>query len=661
MLRGLLVLLFVSIGAYADHAPYDRSPAFENGTLGPWPTEAYRSAPVIGPALNQLQYDPRCRDGRSTLLAPRGSSVRSPGPMILDQDGHLAWTRNYGLTGKNTYNVNVYPFRDQAYLTFWVGDDRSGKGEYYMLNSSYLEEYRVLGANNLTADRNEFQITPDGTAILTVVDIHELPDVGWIRDGTFQEVEVATGSPRFQWRASDHVEPVGPRNDQTSQESPLDPYHISSVDKDTKGNYLVSLLSANSLVYVDGRTGKIIWTLGGGQDVNDFEDLSEGAATSFFAQSHAHFVDTSTGSSIALFDNHVDGSASSSSRALYLDIDQEKMTVRLRKEYHPSKPGPVTLLGGSVQLLEEYGRVLVSYGAGAGPASWTEHDVSTGEVLCDVHFAPAFTSTGADASIDAPSIALDRVVRQHWTGYPPTRPDLALSGPEATVSWNGATEVTTWVVQGWNANNETTARAVNGATLDAGDKELGFVTAEQLYRFRYLRVLGINATGHTLGSTKLVRWDPLSPETTLTPGGDLTYAELAEKGGRDEIPTDPSSSSSMKALERFAFFALGFLTACISVIFIWLLLTRRFVPLLAFAISFFIERIYNRACGGWAVIDGYNGDEDLTDEESPADDATQFELLGNPRLASLGSFRPGEFGRDYYDNDDDSDSDDDIV
>lgn len=137
MLRGLLVLLCVSIGVYADHAPYDRSPVFENGTLGPWPTEAYRSAPVIGPALNQLQYDPRCRDGRSTLLAPRGSSVRSPGPMILDQDGHLTWTRNYGLTGKNTYNVNVYPFRDQAYLTFWVGDDRSGKGEYYMVGAQF--------------------------------------------------------------------------------------------------------------------------------------------------------------------------------------------------------------------------------------------------------------------------------------------------------------------------------------------------------------------------------------------------------------------------------------------------------------------------------------------------------------------------------------------
>jgi hypothetical protein len=53
--------------------------------------------------------------------------------MIIDQDGHLVWTKHYG----QTYNANVYRYKGQDYLTFWVGNDGivgHGDGTYYMVS-----------------------------------------------------------------------------------------------------------------------------------------------------------------------------------------------------------------------------------------------------------------------------------------------------------------------------------------------------------------------------------------------------------------------------------------------------------------------------------------------------------------------------------------------
>jgi hypothetical protein len=117
----------------ADRGPYFQSSRFENGDLGQWPTETYRSSALMGPILNYVESNPQCKDGQYTLIAPRGMAVRNPGPMIIDQDGHLVWTKYYG----QTYNVNVYKYKGQDYLTFWVGNDGivgHGDGTYYMVS-----------------------------------------------------------------------------------------------------------------------------------------------------------------------------------------------------------------------------------------------------------------------------------------------------------------------------------------------------------------------------------------------------------------------------------------------------------------------------------------------------------------------------------------------
>ena len=133
MLNGVLILLALVITRVkADYGPYIQSAAYDEGKFGEWPTETYRSSPIVGPALNYLQYSDECKDGLYTFIAPRGNKVANPGPMILDQDGHLVWTKLYG----QSYNLNVYTFKGQDYLTFWVGNDGvggHGEGAYYMV------------------------------------------------------------------------------------------------------------------------------------------------------------------------------------------------------------------------------------------------------------------------------------------------------------------------------------------------------------------------------------------------------------------------------------------------------------------------------------------------------------------------------------------------
>lgn len=147
----LISLLLASV--HADIETYYQSQKFENGNIGPWPSQHFISSNIRAPVPNFVRYGQLCRDGLHTFIAPRGSDVYTPGPMILDQDGHLVWFKPMG----QTYNMNVQTFKGQDYLTFWSGDDSivgHGEGTYFMVSrkdekgSSY-KRYKTNSNNSL--------------------------------------------------------------------------------------------------------------------------------------------------------------------------------------------------------------------------------------------------------------------------------------------------------------------------------------------------------------------------------------------------------------------------------------------------------------------------------------------------------------------------------
>ncbi|PYI35910.1 hypothetical protein BP00DRAFT_432683 [Aspergillus indologenus CBS 114.80] len=651
----------------ADEGPYNQSQLYDQGRMGSWPTELFRSTTTVGLAVNWVQTSPRCQDpGAYYLLAPRGASVHRAGPMILDHAGHLVWTRAYG----QTYNVDVQRYRGQDYLTFWVGSDADvghGRGTYFMLDSSYQEAYTFPAARNRPGDLHEFHITRDDTALLTSydrrrADLSRVPDAtgqagpvdGWIWEGTFQELDIATGRLLFEWRASEHfafADVVRAREpgQGVSAAEPWDFFHINSVDKDRRGNYLVSARYTNCLSYIDGRSGEILWRLGGKR--NNFTDVSgpaaaaspiaeaaeaaeSGPATNFTWQHHARFRDNDT--AITLFDNASRGvgAPARTSRGLYLDVNQTALTVRLRHEYWNTPDQALSSQSqGSLQLLAN-GNVLVGYGWNA---AWTEFS-RDGDPLCHVHFGP-------QREFGLGNILSYRVFKHPWRGAPRSRPDFEVYRYRAAASWNGATEVVAWGLEGTDdasAGRRRQQQQQHGNRESGGEggggsaaafarvttvPKVGFETVIPIpadaREYRYLRVLALNASGHVLSASKLARWDPAAEEAVVVSG--------TEEGDDDGL-------GRFGTRERVAVAGLvGF--ALVLVVGVCLL--RRFGVLFRRTA---LRRVEDRERGGFRRLRRWHAEDEASLSDVDGGEGVELSsLLGQRRVASL----PDREGEEY--------------
>lgn len=267
---------------------------------------------------------------------------------------------------------------------------------------------------------------------------------GFIIDGIAQEIDIATGELLFQWRASDHFDhPLFQSSDGGYVDlGALDYFHMNSIDKDTYGNYLISLRHLQLIVYVEGATGDILWALG--EPSQDFDDVTENAAINFHWQHDARWVDREAGL-MSVFDNgiarhHYEDAPHSEGRLLKLDL--EERTVELVKAFR--SPTEIRSASqGSVQKLPpgEDGAEHFFVGWGASGA-YSEFSAS-GQMLCEVHFAASslfyFERAKSYRAIKAPA---------GWKGEPAWDPGMVIEGTTIFVSWMGATEVAWWMLQG---------------------------------------------------------------------------------------------------------------------------------------------------------------------------------------------------------------------
>ena len=120
----------------------------------------------------------------------------------------------------------------------------------------------------MEGDLHEFRFTEDGTALITVYDVHPAnltafggSQSGYILDSLFQEINIETGELIFQWRASEHYSLADSYHFVDGRGScgdPWDFFHINSVEKDPWGNYLVSARYVRTITYINGTTGSVI-------------------------------------------------------------------------------------------------------------------------------------------------------------------------------------------------------------------------------------------------------------------------------------------------------------------------------------------------------------------------------------------------------------------
>lgn len=365
----------------------------------------------------------------------------------------------------------------------------------------------VAPVGDMDGDLHDFVITSNNTALVTIYDSVPAdltsvggPELGWIYDGVFQELDIATGELLFEWRSLDYFPPDSsfyPIRDRGYERAlGYDYIHMNSVDKNDQGHYLVSARHTHNVFCVDGTTGEVLWTLGG--KTNEFKDLSNGEATRFTWQHDARWRGPST---ITIFDNSANGEEESTgdSRGILLELDISAREVTLATSYeHPQRF--MSMSQGNMQLLES-GNVLVGWGHSA---AFTEYTPG-GDIVCDVHF-------GASAYFTFGRIVSYRVSKGNWVGTPTTMPDAAIADDSLYVSWNGATEVSSWRLEAWDGLSLSNVTFNTVMEVDRTGFETKIPLTSEVTP--YFRVLALNTAGEVLGETELLSRN-LDPGTFL--------------------------------------------------------------------------------------------------------------------------------------------------
>ena len=455
--------------------------------------EQFTSRPDLQPTA--VTFGKRDAAGASgyVFTAPKSSSGKEltlSGPMIIAPDGRLVWFK-YVRGGAYAFRAQLY--EGKPVLTWWQGDVRRGfgYGEGVIYDQSYNRIATVKTGNGQRADLHEFVITPQNTALLIAYKIvrgdlrrvkgGEKNDL--IMDNVVQEVDIKTGKVLLDWHTNGSIDP---RESYTAvpkdPELPYDYAHLNSVDVDTDGNLLVSARATHAVYRINRQTGKLMDRIGGRKS-----SYRMGRGTRTAWQHDARRINATQ---FTLYDNNAEERTTPISkhqtRGVILNIDHEKKTVTLARQIRHENRVIQAASQGNMQTLPN-GNVF--FGWGGSVPYFTEVDPK-GETVVEGRYLVK----GIDSY---------RAYRAPWVGVPVDKPAVVAkrSGAAATVvsmSWNGATEVTTWRIK----SGPTATSTVPLATVPL----TGFETTMRAATTQpFVQVEALNAAGLVLGTSAAVR------------------------------------------------------------------------------------------------------------------------------------------------------------
>jgi Arylsulfotransferase (ASST) len=443
----------------------------------------FQTRPDLTPAAVEITKESARTAPGDIFVTPQQGPTEN-GAMILDSSGELVWFQPVP-NGDMAADLRVQSYHGKPVLTWWQGYSGAGigEGEDVIDDSSYRQVAVVHAGNGLWADLHDFQLTRQGTALITAYypviwnasPVHG-PSGQVVLDSVVQEIDIKTGLVLYQWDSLDHV----PLSDSyqslpKSSGSPFDYFHINSVQQASGGDLIISGRNTSAAYAIDKDTGAIDWTLGG-----KHSSFKLGAGVQF-AYQHDVRVHTRGNPNVTLFDDgggpprvHAD------SRAIRVRINgKEKTATLVAQDLHA--PALTASFEGNVQALHG-GDEFVGWGQ---QPYFSEFD-STGQMVFDGRFV------GDNSSY--------RAYRYPWTGTPTTRPDVAaVAGGSTTnvyASWNGATQVSSWrVLAGPSAG---TLQAVVTA------RRQGFETQIPIPSQPYVAVQALNRAGRVLATSATV-------------------------------------------------------------------------------------------------------------------------------------------------------------
>ncbi|THV68594.1 hypothetical protein D6D28_06557 [Aureobasidium pullulans] len=532
-----LSLLSNILPALSDVPPFLNSEDYQFSKYGPYPRQRFFSdLEVIAPVPNII-VPPQKGISPEKLIswAPHGDQVPIHGPQLLDAET-LSVVYQAPAFDEDNFGISVQSCNGSDYLVWWSGTNIDGRaaGHFYMLNSTYHSVFNISSVGLKLADAHDIFITPDCHAVITVYEPKpfELEDFGlqdnsWLLDSYIQEIDLATNELVFQWRASDHIDlheslwlpQIAGENAEWQglrKQNAWDFFHVNSVEKDWKGNFLISARHTNAIYYIDGVDGNVLWTLGGKR--NQFEDLNDGYIKS----------------------------SDPISRGALITLDFDAMTASLKHNYRA--PSHIeSFRKGSMQVLPS-SNVLLGFG---NQPAFTEY-APNGTVLWDAHMGPVM------AGYDRETADNYRSLKVNWTGTPYWSPKIA-AGPtlvNATdlldaadgsvkdwvearndtvyMSWNGAMELKRWMIFAAAHPLELDSLGSLFATVNKTGFETGVLVGRGENSTRFLRAVALDKDEKMMKATPILdmetgRTYEHAKDILMGDGGSWWSGEQAEQ------------------------------------------------------------------------------------------------------------------------------------
>jgi hypothetical protein len=465
--------------------PTEGIPGFPNPPAPPSSTQSFVSAPGLHPPL--LTVTAADRDpAAGEVMMTSGPGPGQYGPAIYTPQGRLLWFQSLP-SGINALNLSVQPYEGQQDLTWWQGRvfaSGFGKGQNMIVDSNYQMVATVRAGNGYEADLHDFQLAPGNVAYLTVYNLIrcDLTSAGGVRNGALvdtavQEVDVKTGLVRWEWHSLDHVATSESHAPVPTNATPWDAFHLNAVDRQPDGNLLISARSTWTTYRLQGRSGAILWRLGG---MNSSFAMAPGTEVAW-----QHDARLQPDGTITLFDDGSNPRVHYQSRGVRVAIDERRRTARLARSYpHPQNP-LVSDSQGNMQTLPN-GNVVIGWGSVPSVSELGQ----AGDLLLDAHLPPGYSSY--------------RAFRFPWQGHPLWLPAVSarlLAAKDSTAvfaSWNGATDVSSWTVLAGATPNALTKRA----TMPVSGFESSITLPDP---YPYVAVQATGPAGQVLGTSGVVK------------------------------------------------------------------------------------------------------------------------------------------------------------
>jgi hypothetical protein len=249
------------------------------------------------------------RSGRTQaafyLVDPAGSGV-SRYVTMFDANGVPVWWLK---SSTPTFDAKLLPDGNVAWLRFngtSLGLDPSLAAEEHTLTGRRVALLRTVGS---PTDIHDILRLPNGDSLLltyTRRDHVDLTSIGGPADATVLDGELQEITPKgklaWSWNSKDHLATSEGSSRVTIKlpdgTTAYDLVHINSVEPHGK-HLLISFRHANAVYYIEKKSGKVVWKLGGTQRPESLRFV--GDSRGFFGSQHdARFLPDGT---VTVYDN----------------------------------------------------------------------------------------------------------------------------------------------------------------------------------------------------------------------------------------------------------------------------------------------------------------------------------------------------------------------